>query len=213
VEGVLYCPQLASTLSVHLCLALASRAPADPSFLGKVSNWIECLSCLALDKVNFDEQRPITIYGPTSKEVPVDGATSKLSPILIIDDFNEVTEANKGFVKELLREAEKLGVVVFILPRDQDWATTLVQLNGGSKIKPLIGNVDNRDYNGIGVFDEVPTWNAMDWSVTHLRELIRPRCVQNNLNPESIVPDGVVWLPTDAFDEVQKQIRNQILAA
>jgi hypothetical protein len=28
-EGVLYCPQLASSLSGHLCLALASRAPAD----------------------------------------------------------------------------------------------------------------------------------------------------------------------------------------
>jgi hypothetical protein len=168
-EGVLCCPQLASTLRT-------SRAPADvddsdPSFLWKVSNWIGRLSCLALDsKVKFDEQRPITIYGPMSKEVPVDGATRKSSPILIIDDFDEVTEANKGFVKELLRDAAKLGVVVFILTRDQDWATTLVQLNCGSKIKPLIGNVDIRDYDGTNVFDEVPMWNAMDWSVTQLRE-------------------------------------------
>jgi hypothetical protein len=217
-EGVLYCPQLASSLSGHLCLALASRAPADvddsdPSFLGKVSNWIDLLSCLALDKVKFDGQRPITIYGPTSKEVPVDGATRKSSPILIIDDFNEVTEANKGFVKELLRDAAKLGVVVFILTRDQDWATTLIQFNDGSKIKPLIGNVDNWDYDGTKVFDEVPMWNAMDWSVTQLRELIRPMSVRNNLDPEIIVPDGVVWRPTDAFGEVQKQIRNQRLAA
>jgi hypothetical protein len=145
--------------------------------------------------------------------VPVDGATRKSSPILIIDDFNEVTEANKGFVKELLRDAAKLGVVVFILTRDQDWATTLIQFNDGSKIKPLIGNVDNRDYDGTKVFDEVPMWNAMDWSVTQLRELIRPMSVRNNLDPEIIVPDGVVWRPTDAFGEVQKQIRNQRLAA
>jgi len=217
-EGVLYCPQLARSLSVHLCNALASLAPvdvddSDPSFLEKIGNWIDRLSCLALDQVNFDEHRPITIYGPTSIEVPVDGATHKSSPILIIDDFNEVTEANKGFVKELFRDAAKLGVVVFILTRDQDWETTLIQFNGGSKIKPLIGNVHNRDYDGTGVFDEVPVWNTMDWSVTQLRELIRPMCVQNNLDPEIIVPDGVVLRPTGAFDEVQKKIRNQRLAA
>jgi hypothetical protein len=81
-EGVFYCSQLASSLSGHLCLALVYRAPADvddsdPTFLGKFRNWIDRLSCLALDKAKFDEQRPITIYGPTSKEVPVDGATRR----------------------------------------------------------------------------------------------------------------------------------------
>jgi hypothetical protein len=73
--------------------------------------------------------------------------------------------------------------------------------------------VKNRDYNGTNVFDEVPMWNAMDWSVTQLRELIRPICVRNNLDTEIIVPGGVVWRPTYALDEVQKQIRHQRLAA
>jgi hypothetical protein len=217
---VLSCPQLAKSLSVHLCRALSSREPAD-GFMGKVSNWMEhhsCLpsdkmsnwmehhSCLPSDKVNVDDNRPITLYGPRNARVPVVGSTCKSSPILIIDDFNEATAENEAFVKDLLRDAPKAQAIVFILTRDQEWATTLVALNDGTKIKPLMGNVDNPGYDGSKIFDEVPMWNSMDWSVAQLRELIRPVCKRANLDPDNIVPDGVVWRPTAAFNEVQKQI-------
>jgi len=58
-------------------------------------------------------------------------------PVLIIDNFDEATEKNKTFVKKLFQLASTYKVFVFILTTKRDWATTLVDLNGGAKIKPL----------------------------------------------------------------------------
>lgn len=93
-------------------------------------------------------------------------------------------------------------VFVFILTTVESWATTLVGLNGGSKIKPLHGNVDNANYIITDPFPagEVPRWNSLGWPVPTLRELIRPFCVKHSIDPATVVPDGAEMTPVMAND-------------
>ena len=72
--------------------------------------------------------------------------------VLIIDNFNEATEKNKAFVKKLFQSASAYKVFVFIVTTKRYWATTLVDLHGGAKIKPLHGKVNNADYELAGNF-------------------------------------------------------------
>jgi hypothetical protein len=83
--------------------------------------------------------------------------------MLIIDNFNYATDKNKKFVEKLIQEASQFKVFVFILTRSKQWATTLASINGGSKLKPLHGNVDNANYEIIDPFQGVPEWNTLPW--------------------------------------------------
>ena len=66
--------------------------------------------------------------------------------LLVIDNFDEQTDESEAFVKKLPQDPSDTDVFVFILTRNQAFATSLVELNGGLKIKPLFGNVDNSNY-------------------------------------------------------------------
>jgi hypothetical protein len=154
----------------------------------------------------FTESAEISMYGPDQILGPAD---FKGLPMLIVDNFNEATDKNEDFVKKLLQEASLSRVFVFILTSDKEWATTLVGLNGGCKIKPLYGNVDNKDYKKSKQFLGDPEWNTMPWTVETLRALIQPLCV----NPVELVPDGAKMLPVEAIDAASEARRDAQLKA
>jgi hypothetical protein len=143
----------------------------------------------------------IEMYGQEKIRKP--GIDLGKMPMLIIDDFNEATEKNTTFVKKLLQSAATRGVLVFILTEKRDWATTLVRLNGGRKIKPLYGNVDNADYTPTGDFAGNPMWNSLPWRVETLRELILPGCTERGVDPANVVPDNANMTPAEAKRKLQ----------
>jgi stalled ribosome rescue protein Dom34 len=88
------------------------------------------VTCTLQQEHPFVGSKEISIYGPDQISNAV--AAVKRLPMLVIDNFNEPTETNKGFVKRLLNEAAERGVFVFIMTTEPIWATTLVLLNGGN---------------------------------------------------------------------------------
>jgi hypothetical protein len=147
----------------------------------------------------------IEMYG--RERIPPPAVDIGKMPVLIIDCFNEATEKNKTFITKLIQVAADYDVFVFILTTKRDWATTLVDLNGGAadlnggaKIKPLHGNVNNADYKVTGDFKGVPDWNSLEWSVETLRELILPDCQKYGKDPTEVVPDGAIMTPVQALD-------------
>jgi len=131
-------------------------------------------------------------------------------PVLIIDNFNRDTDENLNFVTQLFQEASQFGVFVFILTSNKVWATTLVGLNGGSKIKPLYGNVNNTDYEITGQFSGVPDWNTLPWPAENLRELVRPKCNRHGVDPATVIPDRAEMTPVEAGDKVLRLVPREI---
>jgi hypothetical protein len=154
--------------------------------------------------VCFTEGTEINMYG--SKQIPSPAFDREGLPMLIIDNFNEATDKNKKFVEKLLDEASHFGVFVFILTSVQTWATTLVGLNEGSKIKPLHGNVNNADYGITDSFRGVPDWNTLQWPAETLRELIWPTCEKHGIDPVTLVQDNAGLNPVEVQDRVLNAI-------
>lgn len=193
-----------------LCGALAHQeTPTSNSssafaaeLAAKAGDVVETALCILPGKRSFSDNKEITMYG--SEQIPCPGVDPDEGfPVLIIDNFNEATDKNREFVTKLLQEASQFGVFVFILTSNESWATTLVGLNGGSKIKPLYGNVDNTDYELTDPFKGAPRWNSLPWPVETLRELIRPLCEKHSIDPITVVPDGAQMLPVTAQDRAK----------
>jgi hypothetical protein len=84
------------------------------------------------------------------------------------------------------------------MTRDREWASELIQLNGGTKCKPLRCNVDNEGYDGSKRFTGNPEWNGMYWRVKELRQLIHHSCEKFNIKPETAIPDLSKLTPGEA---------------
>jgi hypothetical protein len=183
-------------------LGALSRKQKLPSsaadIAAKAASSAEWVMCSLDTKYPFEEQNKIALRSHRK----ITGKAFHSMPALVIDNFNEDTDENKVFVKKLFNEASQYGVVVFILTSNETWATTLVDLNGGSKIKPLYGNVDNNDYLINEPFKGTPRWNSLQWPVAALRELIKPFCEKENIDPKKAVPDDAKMLPVTALDTV-----------
>jgi hypothetical protein len=192
--------QAGPVLGQILCKALTSVEPPSSAgeFVAKAGKFMDKATCTLQETRPFVETNAINMYGPG--QIPSPAVDRKRLPMLIIDNFNSATDKNKKFVGKLLQEASQFKVFVFILTRSEQWATTLVGLNGGTKIKPLHGNVDNANYEITDPFQGVPEWNTLPWPVETLRELIRPVCVKHGIDPVTVVPDGAVMLPVTAND-------------
>jgi hypothetical protein len=185
-------------------LGVKQAAPFLAEFLcGALTRF---LSTALNESSDFSEDRKIRVYGPNpllEMDPAKCNSKSKL-PVLIIDDFEEDTDKNKAFVKKLIQVASQFRVFVFILTAKRSWATTLVGLNGTtSKIKPLYKNVDNADCLPVGPFKGKPEWNDMPWGVNTLRELIRPDCVANGINPDDIIKKSMT--PTQALETLERK--------
>jgi len=145
------------------------------------------LLCCALTSSQDDENNSIPSsaikQSKKATKISLRGSNSSHSseggvqglPLLVIDNFDEASEENQSFINKLIPVACDRGIFVLLLTSNSDWATRLVS-PGNNKIKPLYGNVDNADYDGIKRFRGVPEWNTMSWPVKTLKELIKPLC-------------------------------------
>lgn len=133
------------------------------------------------------------------------GAAKGLTPcpILVIDEFYWATEENAEFIRLLYKEASKCGVVVFVVTSDREWATRLIKLNGGEKVKPLAANVDNLGYSGVEKFIVDPEWNDLWWEVSQLRFLVEPFCKLHNLDPGEVIPADSKLNPSEAMEKAR----------
>jgi hypothetical protein len=194
-------------LGGFLCSALSQKPKKSSSvaeLVAKAGDVVIMALCIMPEKRSLDDSDEIKMYGP--EKIPSNAVVCKRLPMLIIDNFNEDTDKNKAFVKKLFQEASQFGVFVFILTSNETWATTLVGLNGGSKIKPLHGNVNNADYEITRHFTGVPDWNTLSWPTETLRELIRPICDKHGVDPAAVVMDGAEMSPVEANDEALRAV-------
>jgi hypothetical protein len=185
-----------------LCMALAQKSQdssAAVDLVLKAGDVVDSSLCFTPSS-RHSLKHEIEMYG--RKSIPPPAVDIGRMPVLIIDNFNEATEKNKKFIEKLFNLASAFKVFVFVLTTKRDWATTLVGLNGGAKIKPLHGNVNNADYELAGGFTGVPDWNSLPWSVETLRDLILPKCQKYGKDPTEVVPDGAIMTPVIAQDKL-----------
>jgi hypothetical protein len=196
----LNCPAAADSLALLLCQALAgtaTNADAATTFAAKASLHAGKMMCEPEGMIPFDtsiKMRDAEEYDDLKL-----GQDLVPCPILIIDEFYRETEENSNFIRTLYKEASNAGVIVFVITTDREWATKLIKLNGGEKIKPLAKNVDNEGYNGVKRFLEVPQWNNLSWTLSQLRFLVGPFCLECGLDPTVVVPAGSNFSPSEAL--------------
>jgi hypothetical protein len=97
----------------------------------------------AMDKQSFNEKDAIKLVSGKHTFVQNLPITFRHPPLLVIDDFDVDSTANENFVRKLYTLAASAKIIVFILTTNDEWATKLVKLYGGTKIVPLYGNIDN----------------------------------------------------------------------
>lgn len=171
--------KLEQHLATTLCQALAPNRGSKQENLNQFGkDTRQAALAVRFPTVALDIDSPLKVYGKEQLPVPTveflrTGVFERL-PMLIIDDFNKRTKENLKFVEELLQDSAETGIFVFILTKDPAWATELVQLNGGRKIKPLVGNVDNKNYEQGKKLVGIPRWNELPWSLRSLQDLVRP---------------------------------------
>jgi hypothetical protein len=130
-SGLLGVKSVSLELEEHLCMALAQQSPDSLSAGDLADSALLCFSPLTKHALT----REIELYG--RERIPPPLVDIEKMHVSIIDNFNDATKENEAFVKKLLQSASAYGVFVFILTSKKDWATTLVDLDGGAKIKPL----------------------------------------------------------------------------
>jgi len=195
-------------MSQLITQALSNTAPSSDDADSKAAK----ASAAAIDAAGKYLCNPMEMQNAEQHKVlklETDGVDP--APILIIDEFYCDTEENKIFIRTLLRDAAGNGIIVFLMTRDRDWASELIKLNGGTKCKPLPGNVDNKGYDGVDRFKGTPEWNDMDWTVDELRHLVQKACTEFNFQPETVIPDHSKLRPGAAKREVLNMRLNQQL--
>jgi hypothetical protein len=81
-------------------------------------------------------------------------------------------------------KATSAKIAVFILTREEDWATKLVKLNGGMKIVPHRLNLTN-NWNTCEPFTQEPAWKQMDGMGSQLLARSCPKkCIEVGLDAE-----------------------------
>jgi hypothetical protein len=208
----LNCPAAANSLAQILCKAVAGTAPKDDvaiNFAAKASLRAGKMVCKPDVMIPFDTL--IKMRDADQHGVLHLAQGSVPCPILIIDEFYCETKENVDFVRLLYKEASSLGVVVFINTTNKKWATKLIKLNGGEKIKPLVNNIDNDGYTGTDRFLEEPQWNDLSWTVPQLRFLVGPSCSKHGLDPVKVIPEGRMYSPSEARKRAQHFIAQQKL--
>jgi hypothetical protein len=129
------------------------------------------------------------LYGTESANLPVKSFAR--TPVLIIDDFNTISKANREFVTELYTRAARSNIIAVIFTNVKEWATELVHLSGGTKILPIrsdpIRSSINNSWELCDPFVGKPEWSDLPWEVKCLHDLVRPYCDEVNLSAESLI--------------------------
>ena len=117
-------------------------------------------------------------------------------PLLIIDDL-PASRANRGFVSSLYTRAHAMKISVLILTKDEEWATTMKNINGGVKILPVDGAIGNpRGDNVDSAFVEDPQWTGLTWRLPDLQifaNTLGPPGISAKLR-DGMTPEAVVDL-------------------
>jgi hypothetical protein len=114
---------------------------------------------------------------------------------LIIDDLPE-SKANREFVSSLYIRAHSTKISVLILTKDEKWATTMKDINGGVKILPVDGVIKNPRGDSVEPFAEDPQWTGMTWRLPNLQvfaETLGPPDISAELR-DGMTPKAVVDL-------------------
>jgi hypothetical protein len=203
-EKLLNCGAAADSLSLLLCGALEGTADTagDLSFAAKATSLAGKVACQPELTTPFDTL--IEMHDADQHHILRLGEGMVPAPVLIIDEFYCDTKENQDFIRVLLRDASSANVVVFLMTTNKDWATKLIGLNGGTKVKPLPCNVDNVGYDGSLRFTEAPLWNTLSWTVPQLRALVAPFCKEIGLDREAVVPSDAKYSPSEAFKRARK---------
>ena len=114
-------------------------------------------------------------------------------PVLILDDFNKVSQEDFNFITVIYDWADYYNLLVFVLTSDEKIANQLLKLNHWRKLRPLRGSYN--DYNSgcstiqntitkeqqnttggrvelpDGTLDD-PEWIPMNWSHWQLQRLL-----------------------------------------
>jgi hypothetical protein len=113
-------------------------------------------------------------------------------PILIIDDLCESKE-NRDFVSSLYTRAHAMKISVLIVTKDEQWATKMKDINGGVKVLPVDGVINNPRGDSVEPFVQDPQWTGMTWRLPDLRvfaETLGPPDIsaelRDGMTPESV---------------------------
>jgi len=213
VAAILKCKAAESCLAQSLRVALKSTAPINDSEARKAAKVASKATAMASEFAGHFFCNPGNAIASGTCDMEMMDAEKQFalrlgrdglepSPILIIDQFDCNSEENKDFAKSLIREAAAGGIVAFLITKEEDWASELITLNGGTKCKPLPSNVDNPGYNGTKRFTGPPQWNSLYWPVENLRDLVRFFCEQYELDPMEAIPDNAILTPGEAITTV-----------
>jgi hypothetical protein len=160
------------------------------------------------EQKSFNEKDAIKLVAGKHTLVEKLPITFRHPPLLVIDDFNVDSTANKNFARKLYTLAASAKIIVFILTINDEWATKLVKLNGGTKIVPLHGNIDNL-WDMETPFTDDPYWNSLQWEVTCLQDLVRPMCVEFGLSAEQEIQTST--LPNVAKRSIRLKVLGDLL--
>ena len=96
-------------------------------------------------------------------------------PVLIFDDFDQVTDEDINFISVVYNMADVYKVLVFVLTSRRDVANKLCKLNHWRRVRPLAGLYD-ASIPRVTLADDTyadPTWNDLEWSQGLLRRLLK----------------------------------------
>jgi hypothetical protein len=210
---LLNCPAAAKSLALTLCQAVSGKVAGThgaTNFAAKASYHVGKSVCEPDMMIPCDAF--IKMRDAGEHNILQIGEGSTPCPILVIDEFYWETEENANFISLLYKEASKLGVVVFVVTSDKKWATRLIKLNGGIKVKPLAANVDNVGYTGVEKFIVEPQWNDLAWEVSQLRFLVKPFCDLHSLDPAEVVPANSKLNPSEAMKQARLLLARKRMA-
>jgi hypothetical protein len=116
-----------------------------------------------------------TVVPPTIAGLDLSKVQNK--PIIVFDDFNNVTDGDITFVQALFPIVFAHRVLLFVLVNEEATANKLLSLNGWRRIAPLRGICCR---NTLGE----PEWTPIQWTRSQLEEIVLSR--YGNVNVQSL---------------------------
>ena len=130
----------------------------EPKLWWKMPSFLTCGS---------EEKEDLTL--PTEFDEPL-----PKRPIIVFDDFDEVSQEDLNFMKIVFSKADDYEVLVFVLTADSTAANKLCKLNHWRRIGPMEGSYDLAAKHRLsdGKFDD-PAWIPMTWGKRQLERLLQ----------------------------------------
>jgi hypothetical protein len=166
--------------------AAASPPEVRTGLLHMMSNFKDGLlsMCGTATDAETEEQSPPTIDG-------LDLTVVRKRPIIVFDDFNDVTDDDILLIQVLFPILDAQKVLLFVLVNKEATANKLVGLNGWRRVAPLEGicrPIQSDDGKTIE-----PEWMPIHWTRSQLEEIVRSRydnVIVQNMSDELLKDDA-----------------------